>query len=38
MNKVDSKGVIWLSQADKLVDKDTKFYKEYDFIIAILRG
>ena len=29
-------GVLWLSKADKLVDQDLKFRKEYDFIHSIL--
>jgi len=31
-------GVIWLSKADKLVDNDTKFRKEYDYIHTVLSG
>jgi len=29
-------GVLWLSKADKLVDNDLKFRKEYDFIHSVL--
>ena len=31
-------GVIWLSQADKIIDTDTKLRDEYDFIYQVLRG
>ena len=31
-------GVMWLSRADKIVDKDTIFRKEYDYIHTVLSG
>ncbi len=33
-----NEGIIWLSRADKIIDKDLEFAKEYDFIYAVLRG
>ena len=31
-------GVLWLSRADKIVDKDVKFRDEYDYISTSLTG
>lgn len=31
-------GVLWLSRADKIVDKDVKFRDEYDYIWTSLAG
>jgi hypothetical protein len=36
--KIDKMGVIWLSRAEKLFDKDLTFRKEYDYIHAALTG
>ena len=33
-----TEGVIWLCQADKTIDEDVEFQKEYDFIYNVLRG
>ena len=35
-SKITVSGVLWLGKADKLIDKDIKFRKEYDYIHTML--
>ncbi len=32
--KITNNGVLWLKNADKIVDSDSNFAKEYDYIHA----
>jgi hypothetical protein len=34
--KITKMGVIWLSMASKLVDNESSFEKEYDYIFTVL--
>jgi len=35
-NEITNNGVIWLINADKIVDSDSNFAKEYDYIYESL--
>lgn len=35
-SKITHNGLLWLKYADKIVDSDSKFSKEYDYIHAML--